>query len=134
MALSPKITAAVASLMADAGIGSILNSGKLRIYDGSQPANCGDAITTQNLLVELTLASDAFPGASSGVLTANAIGPQLAIYAGEATWFRILKSDNTAVLDGSVGLADCDLNLDDTTIEVGDVVAIVSAIITMPRE
>lgn len=132
MANNFKIPAAVANLMLDAGIGVLADSGKLRVYDGTQPTNGGDAITTQNLLVEFTLNTDAFPSASSGLLSANAIGSGTSGHSGTAAWFRIVKSDGTTVLcDGSVGASGCDLN-GSTTIVSGNVYAVSALIINHP--
>jgi hypothetical protein len=47
-------TATVNSMM-DTGIGTQADSGKLRIYDGTQPAAGGGALSGNNLLAELTV-------------------------------------------------------------------------------
>lgn len=108
MAQDTKIPTAVASLMADAGIGSLANSGKVRIYSGTVPATADTALdipTTHVLLAELTLAADAFPPASDGLLTANAVASDTSADAdGTASFFRVYKSDGTTVLwQGTVG-------------------------------
>ena len=133
MTYSPRIAAAIANAMLDAGIGTVSDNGKLKIYDGAQPTNGGDAVTGQHLLVTLTLGSDAFPAAAAGVLTANAITPGVAVYSSTATWFRLTKSDGTTVLlDGSVGTTGCDLNIASTTITITDVIAATSMTIGEP--
>lgn len=82
------------------------NSGFLDIYSGSQPADPDTAIGAQVLLVSLTLNATAFPAASSGVLTANAIVSGVAVATGTAAWYRTFKSDHTTALhDGTVGTA-----------------------------
>ena len=84
----------------------LLNSGKLSIYDGSQPATGDTAISGQNLLVTLTFNATAFGASSSGILTAGAITSGTAALTGTAAWFRAYKSDGTtAVFDGTVGTA-----------------------------
>lgn len=135
MANTPRITAATANTMLDSGIGTQADSGKLRIYDGTQPTNGGDAITTQVLLAELTMNADAFPSAASNVLTANAITQDSSADAtGTAAWFRLLKSDGTTtLLDGSVGTSGADLNLNSVSITSGGTVSVTSFTITMPR-
>ena len=133
MALSPRITAAVANAMLDAGIGTVVNSGKLAIYDGTQPASGGGSITTQVKLAEFTLPADAFPAAASGVLTLNPVPSVVALAAGTATWFRMTTSGATAIIDGSVGEADADCIIEVADIELLDVVAILSLTITMPQ-
>jgi hypothetical protein len=135
MAANFKITAAVANAMADA-LGAMANSGKLRIYDGTQPANPGTAPTgSEHLLAELTMAADAFPAASGGVLTAAAITQDSSVDAsGTATWFRLLASDGTTALcDGSAGASGCDLNLTPATLVAGGTCSVSSFTITMPQ-
>ncbi len=103
-------------------------SGKLRIYDGSRPATGGSATT---LLAELTLNATFAPGASSGVLTLNSITSDTSADAtGTATWFRIVTSGGTFVIDGSVGTSGSDLNLNTTSIVSGATVAVTSFTIT----
>lgn len=103
-------------------------SGKLRIYDGSRPATGGTATT---LLAELTLNSTFAPAASSGVLTLNAITSDTSADAtGTATWFRIVTSGGTFVIDGSVSTSGSDLNLNTTSIVSGATVAVSSFTIT----
>lgn len=105
------VTAAI-----DAGSGA----GKIRVYDGTQPAGPATAVSTQTLLAELTFsdpsfgaATDANPGAR---ITANSITQDSSADAsGTATWFRCLDSDNNAVIDGDVGLAGSGANMELTT-------------------
>lgn len=105
------------------------NSGKLRIYNGTQPATGGTATT---LLAELTLNSTFAPAASGAVLTLNAITSDSSADAtGTATWFRIVKSDGTThVMDGTVGTSGADLNLNTTSIVTAAAVAVSSFTIT----
>lgn len=77
----------------------------IRIYDGTQPAGPGTAITTQNLLATFTGNASGFGSVSGGVLTASAVASTTASASGTATWFRILTSGGTAVIDGTAGLA-----------------------------
>lgn len=103
-------------------------SGKLRIYDGTRPATGGTATT---LLAELTLNATFAPGASSGVLTLNSITSDTSADAtGTATWFRIVTSGGTHVIDGNVGTSGSDLNLNTTSIVTGATVAVTSFTIT----
>lgn len=107
-------------------------SALLRIYDGSRPATGGTATT---LLAQLTCNATFAPGASSGVLTLNAIASATSAAAtGTATWFRIVQSGgSTHVLDGSVSTVAAgtgDMQLDSTSIVLGGTVAISSATIT----
>lgn len=135
MANSPKITAATANSMLNATYGSgNLNGGFIQIYTGTQPANCGDAITAQVLLATLPLGSVAFGSASGGAITANPVGPAQAVATGTASWFRMLTTGNAVFLDGSVGTSGCDLNLTSTSITAGDTVAITSVAISVPLQ
>lgn len=117
MALNSQIADAIVNAQADV-IGAALNSGYLRLYSGTQPATADTAIGAQVLLAELRFAADAFPAASGGVLTANAIVSDSAANAtGTAAWFSALQSDGTTVvLMGSVGTADANLIIAATAI------------------
>ncbi len=82
---------------------ALANSGKLRIYDGTQPA-AGGAVTTQNLLWEGTFASTAFNAASNGTASLAATVSAVISTGGTASWFRVTQSNGTTILwDGSVG-------------------------------
>lgn len=108
----------------DAGAGA----GLLRIYDGSRPASGGAATT---LLATLTFSDPAFGAASSGSVTASAITQDSSADAtGTATWFRVVDSTGTFVIDGSVGASGSDLNLTTTSIITGQPVSISSFVIT----
>lgn len=104
-------------------------SALLRIYDGSRPATGGAATT---LLAELTCNATFAPGASSGVLTLNAITADASANAtGTATWFRIVQSGgSTHVLDGNVGTSGSDLNFNTVSFVIGGNVAVTSFTIT----
>ena len=125
MANNPKRTAATANAACDA-MAALANSGRLKIYDGTQPATAATAVTTQNVLADLTMNATAFGAASGGVTTANAITSDSSADAtGTATWFRLYKSDNsTVILDGSVGTSNADLVLNTTSIVAGAAVSI----------
>jgi hypothetical protein len=107
-------------------------SALLRIYDGSRPATGGAATT---LLAELTCNATFAAAAAAGVLTLNAITADASANAtGTATWFRIVQSDgSTHVLDGDVGTAGSDMNLNSTSITSGGSVSITSFTITAPN-
>lgn len=103
-------------------------SGLLRIYDGSRPASGGTATT---LLAELTCNATFAPGAAAGVLTLNAITQDSSANAsGTATWFRIVTSGGTFVVDGSVSTSGSDLNLTTTSITATQPVSVTSFTIT----
>lgn len=103
-------------------------SALLRIYDGTRPATGGTATT---LLAELTCNATFAPGASSGALTLNSITTDSSANAtGTATWFRLVTSGGTFVLDGNVGTSGSDLNLNTTNLVLGGPVAVSSFVIT----
>lgn len=136
---SPRMPATTANASLDAAIGNPANNGRIRVYNGTQPANGGGAITTQTLLMEFVLPADAFPAASGGVLTANAIPAVAAVASGIPTWYRLVKSDLTTILlDGDVGVAaspdNPDLVIDSASVTSGDVVAVVQYRITQPLQ
>lgn len=122
MALNPKVSILARNAEADA-LGALANSGVIRIYDGTQPANADTAVSGQTLLVTLTFGATAFGAASGGVITANAITPGTVIANSTPTWCRILKSDGTTVLfDGSVGTSASNLIFAVASLVIGTVV------------
>lgn len=133
MALNTQLSTTARNTALDA-LAALYNSGKLRIYDGSQPANANTAISGQVLLAELTFNSTAFGSASSGVATANAITSDSSADAtGTASWFRCVKSDGTTVLmDGTAGTSGCNLNLNSTSISSGATIGVSAGTLTLP--
>jgi hypothetical protein len=101
----------------------------IRLYNGTQPANANTAISTQTLLVTLTI-SGAFGTDSNGTLTLGSVTNGTAGASGTADFFRIFKSDGTTVvMDGSVGTSGADLNLNTTTVASGQTVSITAGTI-----
>ena len=106
-------------LITYAGSGCLIN-----LYNGTQPANANTAISTQTLLVTLTI-SGSFGTDSNGTLTLGSVSNGTAVASGNADFFRIFKSDGTTVvMDGSVATSDADLVLNNTSIATGQVVSI----------
>lgn len=98
-------------------------SAKLRIYTS--------AYGTQ--LVECVCNASAFAAAASGgVLTLNSISNGTAGNTGTAAIARIYKSDGTTmVMEGlTVSTTSANINISNTSINSGDIVAITSATIT----
>ena len=129
MANNPFFTDAttIASVTA---VATLLNTGYLEIYSGTQPTDANTAIGAQVLLSGgMRFASTAFAAATatSGTVTAAAnpvTADPSAVATGTATWFRAYKSDGTTVvLDGTVGTSGADLNLNTTSIVTGAVVS-----------
>lgn len=100
------------------------NAGKLRIYDGTQPATGGAATT---LLAEFTLGSPFAAGAAAASLSPTLPSATTGLAASTATWFRVVKADGTTqVIDGSAGTAGTQLILNTATISVGVAVSVTS--------
>ncbi|MCA6258684.1 MAG: hypothetical protein IM650_11390 [Phenylobacterium sp.] len=127
-----KYATALRNAQLDAVTSQAGTSARLRIYNGTRPANPNTAITSQTMLVELTCNATAFAAAASGgVLTANAISNGTAAATGTASWFRLWQSNGTTpVIDGDVGTSGSDLNLNNTSIATGQTVSVTSFAIT----
>lgn len=102
----------------------------LRLFTLAQPANCA-ASSTGTLLCTLTLPSD-WVGASSGGATALAgTWTGTAIAAGTCAHYRIFDSTGTTCHEqGSVGIGTGDLQLDNTSIAVNQVISIATWVTT----
>ena len=112
----------------------LLNSGKLRIYDGTQATDADTALGAQVMLAELTFNATAFGAAAAGVATANAITSATAAASGTATWFRALQLNGTTVIfDGSVGTATANLILNSVAISSGAAVSVTSLSYTQSK-
>lgn len=111
---------------------ALFNSGYLRIYTGTQPANANTALSGNTLLATLRFNATAFTNAN-GVLTANAITSDTnAAATGTAAFFRAFESDGTTVLmDGSVGTSGANMNIAATTINAGQTVSCSSFVHTL---
>lgn len=112
MALNTQLANATVNGQGD-NLSARLNSGFLRIYDGTQPTNADTAIGAQVLLAELTFSATAAPATSNGLITFNAITADSSANAtGTPTWFRAIQSNGTTVvMDGTVGASGANLNL-----------------------
>jgi hypothetical protein len=131
MANNLKFSAGLRNAMLDAITTTVGGSALWRIYDGSQPAGPGTAVTTQVKLAELTCNTTFAPAASGGVLTLNSITQDSSADAtGTAAWWRLLTSGATACIDGTAGTSGSDLNLNSTAITAGAIVQISSATFT----
>lgn len=139
MANNPFFTDATTEASVNA-VAVLLNSGKLEIYNGSQPTDANTALGAQTLLSTLTFGTTAFAtstasgSAGSKVVTATAntiTSDTNAAATGTASWFRAYKSDGTTpVMDGSAGTSGYDLNLNTTSIVAGATVSCTSFTIT----
>jgi|TARA_Y100000310_G_scaffold160698_2_gene160500 hypothetical protein len=112
----------------DTAVNAGSGAGKVRLYDGTQPATGGTATT---LLAELVMSDPAFGAASSGVLTASAITKDSSANAtGTCTWFRVVDSDDNAVFDGDAGTSGTALVMPTVSIVAAAEVSISSMVLT----
>lgn len=123
---------AVAALV-DGGAGA----GKIRVYTGAQPAGGPGAAATGTLLAEFALSDPAFTAPAAGGTIALDTTPAVAttgITAGTAGWFRVLDSNNAAIIDGSVTATGGggDIELDTTTVSTGVTITLTAVALTMP--
>ena len=115
----------------DAGAGP----GTIKIYDGAQPADADDAITTQTLLATLTFSDPSAPAAVAGVLTFNAITEDSsADDSGTASWARAEDSDGNNAIDVDVTASGGGGTIEMNTVDIvaGGPVRISSFTITVP--
>ena len=111
MALNTQIAVATVNAQALA-LATLCNAGTIKIYDGVQPATCDTALSANTLGVTLTFGATAFPAASSGLLTANAITSGVAVAGITPTWARLFKSDGTtAIMDVSAGASGANMTM-----------------------
>lgn len=94
------VTAAAVQSMGAALATAIGSGGLIRIYNGSRPATPETAISGQALLATVTV-SGSF-SSTGGVLTAADPASVTIAASGTASWFRVLTSGATAILDGTV--------------------------------
>jgi len=139
MAVGFWITQAVAKAMmdtfdsqVDAGTQAVIN-----IYDGTAPATADAALSSNNLLAQLTCSTTAFGAATTAnpsVVTANAISSDTsADSTGTASFFRILtQSAGTVVAQGTAGVGTFDLALNTTAFTSGSTVSITAATVSLP--
>jgi len=95
-------------VQADA-LARLLDDGFLYIMDGTKPATCDTAITTQTVLAMLKFSNPSAPAAALGVLAFSVI-PNTAVTTGTASWYRCYKADaTTSIMDGNINTTDGNL-------------------------
>lgn len=117
--------------LADAGSGAA----HVRVYTGTQPAGPGSS-ATGTLLLDIPLNDPSFAAPSTGVATGD-VTPEPTddgITTGTAGWFRLLDSNDVAILDGSVTATGGggDLTLSTVSITTGLTVNLTSITLTQP--
>lgn len=108
-------------------------SAVIKIFTGTQPANCGTA-DSGTKLVEFDLASSWASAASGGSKSLSGM-PLTATAAatGTAGYFRLYDSTaSTCHMQGTVGTSGTDLTIDNTSINSGQTVTISSLSFTEP--
>lgn len=113
---------------------ALLNTGYIRVYDGTRPATVNTALSGNNLLAEARFQSTAFPASTNGVAVANAITSVAVALTGTASFYRLLKSDGTtAIQDGDVGTSGSDMNIATTSLVAAATFAVPSITLTQPK-
>lgn len=132
MANNPKLAVARRNAALDSAFDTVLNSGSLRLYDGTQPTDADTALGAQVLLAQLTLNATAFAAASSGSKAANSITDDSSADAtGTCTWGSLVTSGATRLFDFEVGTSASDLNLNSVAISTGATVSVTSFSVSM---
>lgn len=116
--------------------GALLNSGgTLKIYTGAQPAV--DGALTGTLLVTIAFGATAFASAtasgSGGSMTANSMTAGTAGATGTAGYFALVSSSAVTIATGACGTSGAELNLNTTSITVGDTVSVTSFTVTQSQ-
>ena len=112
--------------------------GYVEIRSGSQPSD-PDAAATGTLIVTITLQDPAFAAAADinpGARAAVNGTPNAAAVAGAvAGWFRAYTGGNAKVIQGNCGGTGSgeDMELDNTTVALGQTVTIVTWTVTQPE-
>jgi len=91
-------------------------AGKIKIYDGTPPANPAGSPPNVNPLAVLVFGATAFGASSTGAAGNNAIANVTAAVSGTATYFRVTKSDDTVLFQGSAGASGCDMTLTNSAV------------------
>jgi hypothetical protein len=119
MAHNIKVSTAAANAKAEAW-GTAMNSGKIRVYQGTQPATANTTLGAAVLLAEGTMGAAAFGTATDGLITANAITKDSsADQTGTAQFYRLFKSDGTTPMgDGTCGVTGSGSDLEMPTVSI----------------
>lgn len=107
--------------------------GKIKIYNGTQPATGDTALSGNTLLATLTFSGTSAPNAAGGVLTFSAIAEDSSADAtGTATFARLSDSNDVDVLDLDVGVAAASIILNTVAIVALGAVRMTSGTLTAP--
>lgn len=135
--LDPLVTTAMCGHIAGAVSGGA-GAGAIVLYTGAEPAYADDAHGTEVATcvcadpAYAAAAADAVNHWSDSNLASSAVDADATGNAAAVTYFRLETSDGDPVLQGTVGTAGCDLNLNSTTIGAGAAVTITALEIRVP--
>lgn len=134
MAATLSLTTTMRSGLGDSGLNTALGTGcKLKIYDGTEPADASTALAGNTLLATLTLSNTPFGAGASGVFTAAAITSDSSADAtGTATFGRVTKSDDTVMIQGNCAAASATFVLNTVSVVAGAVISCSSFTLTIP--
>jgi len=127
-----RLNNAMRSAIVNSGIVAFLGTaGIVKVYDGVQAANGGDA-ATGNMLVQINAISWNTGTNGTALITGTKTGT--AATAGTATWARLSGTDGTSyVIDGNCGTAaTCDFVIDATSIASTSIVSLTAATLVQP--
>ncbi len=101
--MSLSLATATKSVEADA-TARLLDGGKIKIYSGTAPANANASLGAAVLAATLHFPTPSGPASSAGVFNAGTIVPDTnaAGSVAVASFFRLTKSDDTVVMQGTV--------------------------------
>ena len=107
--------------------------GQVKLYGDTPAVDAETAVGSQTLISTHNFSDPAFGAAVDGVVTADPIDNDTSAAASDdATWARVTDSDGVVIMDWDAGESGTTLILDESTITIGDTVAITSAVMTMP--
>ena len=114
-----------ASGLATETVAKLLNGGRVELYSGQMPASPEERISTQTRLVRIPLHDPAFAEITEGeAMAKTAWESEPADGSGTVTWFRAYSEGGRAVMDGTVGQGEGDINLNDPSVKKGTQVVV----------
>lgn len=137
MALDLKYSSSLKAAQLNAITSVVGANAVIRIYGGSKPASPDVAVSSQPLLASINCSATFAPAAVGGLLTVNPLadgtGTAAAGEGTQATWFRLVTAGGVGHVDGTVGISNCDMNLNNPNIASGQTISVASMTITNPN-
>jgi hypothetical protein len=115
----PSYATSLRNTRQDAITSAVGNGGSLRIYSGTPPANAGAALSGNTLLAQHTTGSPFASTSSNGVLSPTLPADVTIAASGTASFYRVLTSGGTSIIQGSVGTSGAELIVPNTTYSSG---------------